>query len=127
MAKEENNLDSEEANQLANRLGRRREKKEETDYDIDRLGNRLANRLREFDEEDLSPSKGEVEGRAADFFNELMQITEKYPELRRTTVTELKEIIARIGMQHPEEVIRELKKEKGPSEVDEYRDRYVTY
>lgn len=127
MAKEENDLNTEEANELADRLGRRREKEQESSGDLGRLGNRLANRLREFEEEDLNAPPGEMDEKASGFFNELMRISEKYPELKGTTVTELREIIARIGMQHPEEVIRELKKEKGPSEVEELRDKYVTY
>lgn len=127
MTKEKNNLNTEEANNLADRLGRRKDRGQGSGEDLSRLGNRLANRLREFEEEDLTGPPEEMDEKASDFFNEFMRLSDKYPELKDTTVNELKDIIAKIGMKHPDEVIRELKREKGPSEVEEYRDRYVTY
>lgn len=122
--------ESDEATELASRLGRRFKEKKEAGEDVSRLGERLASREGESASETIDKSSVSAEDMgidAKDFFDELVSLSESYPELENVKLSELKQVLARIGMEHPEEVIRQLKKEKRNIEREKIKDEYTTY
>ncbi len=124
--------ESDEATELADRLGSRFKKKKESGEDVSRLGERLARREEEPESkaeavEESSISTGDLSEEAEDFFNELVSLSENYPELENVKISDLKKVLAEIGMKHPEEVIQQLKKDKRSIERKEIKDEYTTY
>lgn len=124
---EEENKGSDEASELADRLGRRFKKKKDAGEDVGRLGARLARREEPETVEEPDISTEDMSGEAEDFFNELVSISDNYPELESVKISELKHVLAEIGMNHPEEVIKKLKKERKSVERKEIKEKYTTY
>ncbi len=130
MSEENEKSESEESEVLAQRLGERFEKKKEEGEDVSRLGERFLKREEDTSEEPLDTSEvssKEMEAEAKDFFNEIVGISENHPELENIKISELKKILAEIGMEHPEEVIKKLKKENKSIERREIKEEYTTY
>ncbi len=130
MNKERKNESSEQSDDLANRLGRRFKKKKESGEEVSRLGERLVDREDKAPEGSLEApdiSAEDLESEAKDFFNEIVGMSENHPELENVKISELKKILAEIGMEHPEEVIKKLKKENKSMERREVKKKYTTY
>ncbi len=130
MAKEEEKKESDETTELANRLGSRFKQKKESGEDVSRLGQRLASREEGSSSESMeeaSVSTTEMGAEAEDFFNELVSLSDDYPELENVKLSDLKHVLAEIGMKHPEEVIKQLKKDKKSIERKEIKEKYTTY
>lgn len=130
MSEENEESESEESEVLAQRLGERFEKKKEAGEDVSRLGERFLKREEEAPKEPLDTSKvssEDMEAEAKDFFNEIVGISEDHPELENVKISELKKILAEIGMEHPEEVVEKLKKENKSIERREIKENYTTY
>lgn len=130
MSEEADKSESEESEVLAQRLGERFEKKKEEGEDVSRLGERFLKKEEDTSKEPLDASKvpsEEMEAEAKDFFNEIVGISENHPELENIKISELKKVLAEIGMEHPEEVIKKLKKENKSIERREIKEEYTTY
>lgn len=124
--KMEKNEDKEsEAKKLANRLSDRMKKKA-TGSKPSRLGDRLSKR-KKGGKKETTTSKDTKADIPVDFFEEFERLAENHPELKNVKMSELKKVISRIGMTHPEEVAEALRGEEFRSEVRKKKENWVTH
>lgn len=126
---ENKNETDEEATKLADRLTERMKKKGPISKNPTRLGNRLSKyqtEQREIKREEISQKRYGT-NEADEFFDEFVQITRDHPELEDVKISELKEVISRIGMKYPEEVAEMLKNKNFKSEVKKFKKKYITH
>lgn len=112
---------------LAERLIQRIERGE-SEKKGPRLGDRLKAREESYREKEgrTAPSEGEEE-EVTDFFDQVTQLAERYPELKDVKVTQLKKAISQTGMRHPEEVIDKLRKKEYRTKLRDMEDEWITY
>lgn len=117
--------EDEDTEKLAERLSRRGGK--ERRGSEPRLGNRFVRRLKEEaqkrGEEKILPETED----SPEFFELYEELSKEYPDLKDIKVNELKNVISRIGMKHPEEIIATLQKDNFKTEIQRKRDKYITY
>lgn len=117
--------ENEDTEKLANRLSQREEGKRRDSKP--RLGNRLVCRL----EEEAQKREGEKilpnTEESPEFFELYEELSKEYPDLKDITVSELKKVISRIGMQHPDEIIAVLHQDEQKTETQKNKDKYITY
>lgn len=116
---EKSEIKKDEANKLANRLINRIKGEGKPLKGKMRLGDRLGRDRRE--------PEGTGERKATDFFEEFEKLSEIYPELRGVKVSELRQVISRVGMSHPEEVVEILRGTEYRSELKKLKDKWITY
>ncbi len=109
------------AERLSQRKGEGRREREP------RLGNRFVRRL----EEEAKERGGEKilpdTEDSPEFFELYEKLSKEYPNLKDIKVSELKKVISRIGMNHPEEIIAVLERDEHKTEIQENREKYITY
>jgi|GEM_PF-2530617 len=130
MSEDNEENESEESEVLAQRLGERFEKKKEEGKDVGRLGERFLKREKGAPKEPMETSEissEDMEAESKEFFNEIVGMSENHPELENVKISDLKKILAEIGMEHPEEVIKKLKKENKSIKRREIKEEYTTY
>lgn len=127
MANRERKKKSDPEKDLADRLIERIER-DESGSGSKRLGDRLSARREGYggDEREKTVSS-EEDHEVTDFFDEVTQLAEKYPELKDVKVSQLKKAISQTGMRHPEEVIDKLRKKEYRTKLRELEDEWITY
>lgn len=117
--------ENEDTQKLADRLSDRKGSKRRGSEP--RLGNRFVRRLKEEAQrrggEKILPG---TEG-SPEFFELYEELSKEYPDLKDIKVSELKNVISKIGMKHPEEIIATLQKDNFKTEIQKKRDKYITY
>lgn len=126
MAKNENDDASKLADRLSDRI-KSEEVKKET-----RLGNRLERHLEETRgkkdrESELMGTLPEDINTTSEFLETFQMLSNKYPELQEVTVSQLKEVLSKIGMKHPDEVIEALRGDELKEEIRENKQKYIIY